>query len=196
MKFVHRKFDVDRLSKKKVIVKIRWTTFVDFGYHLGLIVLSKIKIQYFFHATATFLPWGEGVPRKATKAPSSRYRRWYWIRAWGEENWKTKEKIPTWYSRWPGKHFTEIFLLIFRLLLILLMQFTCGNLKRLILTHGLEVWLFLKILAKIASRYCNYYHWFRWLSLSSLALATPRWCLLPLLGRSWLCWFCHRFGYL
>ena len=55
---------------------------------------------------------------------------------------------------------------------------------------------FSKILAKIASRYCNYYHWFRWLSLSSLALATPRWCLLPLLGRSWLCWFCHRFGYL
>ena len=36
MKFVHEKFDVDRLSKKKVIEKIRWTTFVDFDYHLGL----------------------------------------------------------------------------------------------------------------------------------------------------------------
>ena len=36
MLFVHRKFDADRLSKKKVIQKIKWTTFVDFGYHLGL----------------------------------------------------------------------------------------------------------------------------------------------------------------
>ena len=36
MLFVHRKFDADRLSKKKVIEKIRSTTFVDFGHHLGL----------------------------------------------------------------------------------------------------------------------------------------------------------------
>ena len=36
MKFVHRKLDADRLSKKKVIEKIRWTTFVDFGHHLGI----------------------------------------------------------------------------------------------------------------------------------------------------------------
>ena len=36
MLFVLRKFDVDRLSEKKGIEKIRWTTFVDFYYHLGL----------------------------------------------------------------------------------------------------------------------------------------------------------------
>ena len=36
MKFVHGKFDAYRLSKKKVIEKIRWTIFVDFDYHLGL----------------------------------------------------------------------------------------------------------------------------------------------------------------
>ena len=43
MKFVHRKFDADRLSKKKVIEKIRWTTFVDFGYHLGLTLVEAAE---------------------------------------------------------------------------------------------------------------------------------------------------------
>ena len=43
MLFVHRKFDADRLSKKKVIEKIRWTTFVDFGHYLGLRIERKRK---------------------------------------------------------------------------------------------------------------------------------------------------------
>ena len=36
MPSVHTKFDPDRLSRKRVIRKIRLATFVEFGYHLGL----------------------------------------------------------------------------------------------------------------------------------------------------------------
>ena len=85
---------------------------------------------------------------------------------------------------------------MFRPLSIHRTQSTCGNLKQLIPTHGSEVGLIFVDFFVIMIRYCNYYHWFRWLSLSPVALATSRWCVLPLLGRSRLCWFRHRFSYL
>ena len=57
MKYVHRKFDADRLSKKKVIEKIRWTTFVDFGYHLGLRI--RVLLLPIILKISTFILIGE-----------------------------------------------------------------------------------------------------------------------------------------
>ena len=40
---VHKKFHLNRLSRKKVIAEIKLTTFVHFGFHQGLIFFFQIS---------------------------------------------------------------------------------------------------------------------------------------------------------
>ena len=75
---VHKKFHLNRLSRKKVIAKIRLMIFVHFGFNQGLIFFSDFRLL--------------GHNQKRRRRGSTLLQYW----AWKRQTWSNKRKtLPT-----------------------------------------------------------------------------------------------------